>query len=150
MADQVQVTEVAVYVNYQLDESYTPSKLSIRAGTSFHDLREIRILDLKEASGWVMIPLIPPEYPYAPCLASFPPGLPEELDLCGSSADTLACRGLLKAFFIQLAVLNNHQNGRDTHLRQVNIYGPQQTGIRKADNQIGFSTVQFSQFATVR
>ena len=63
VADQVQVTEVAVYVDYKLDESYTPSKLSIRAGTSFHDLREIRILDLKEASGWVMIPLIPPEYP---------------------------------------------------------------------------------------
>lgn len=64
-AAQVQVTEIAVYMDYKLDESYTPSKLSIRAGTSFHDLREIRILDLKEASGWVMIPLIPPENPCA-------------------------------------------------------------------------------------
>ena len=68
----------------------------------------------------------------------------------GPALTASACRGPLKAFFIQLAVLNNHQNGRDTHLRQVNIYGPQQTGMRKADNQIGFSTVQFSQFATVR
>ena len=32
-----------------------------------------------------------------------------------------AGRECLKAFCMQLAVLSNHQNGRDTHIRQVHI-----------------------------
>ena len=31
--------QVAVYVDFKVDESYTPNKISIRAGNSFHDLR---------------------------------------------------------------------------------------------------------------
>ena len=30
----------------------------------------------------------------------------------------------LKAYFIQLAIISNHQNGRDTHIRQVQIFSP--------------------------
>jgi hypothetical protein len=33
------VQQVAVYVDFKVDESYTPNKISIRAGNSFHDLR---------------------------------------------------------------------------------------------------------------
>lgn len=31
--------EVRLYLDYKLDESYTPNKLSIRAGSSFQDLK---------------------------------------------------------------------------------------------------------------
>ena len=30
----------------------------------------------------------------------------------------------LRAYLVQLAVLSNHQNGRDTHVRQLKIFGP--------------------------
>jgi hypothetical protein len=30
---------VALYVDFKLDESYTPSKISIRAGDGFHNLK---------------------------------------------------------------------------------------------------------------
>ena len=60
---QVYVTEIAIRLDYKLDESYTPNRLSIRAGTSFHDLREIKIVTLDQVSGWVMIPLEPPDHP---------------------------------------------------------------------------------------
>ena len=33
------VKEVAIYLEYKQDESYTPSKISVRAGTYFHDLQ---------------------------------------------------------------------------------------------------------------
>ena len=66
---QVHVTEVAIRLDFKLDESYTPNRLSIRAGTSFHDLREIKIVTLNEVTGWVMIPLEPPDHPYVPCCA---------------------------------------------------------------------------------
>lgn len=29
---------ISLYVDYKLDESYTPSKVAVRAGTNFHDL----------------------------------------------------------------------------------------------------------------
>ena len=32
--------------------------------------------------------------------------------------------GPLQTFFIQLKVISMHQNGRDTHLRQLKILGP--------------------------
>ena len=38
---KMSIIEVAFYLDYNLDESYTPSKISIRAGTTFHDLREV-------------------------------------------------------------------------------------------------------------
>jgi hypothetical protein len=31
--------EVHLYVDYKSDESYTPSRLSIRAGSAYHDLK---------------------------------------------------------------------------------------------------------------
>ncbi len=37
---QVYLSEVALYTDYKLDESYTPTKLSIRVGNNFADLRE--------------------------------------------------------------------------------------------------------------
>ncbi len=30
----------------------------------------------------------------------------------------------IRAYLVQVAVLTNHQNGRDTHVRQIKIYGP--------------------------
>lgn len=66
--------------------------MSIRAGTSYHDLQEVKKLELTEPDGWVRIPL--------------------------QSADGRP----LRANMIQVAVLSNHQNGRDTHLRLIEIF----------------------------
>ena len=54
---KVSIIEVAFYLDYKLDESYTPKKLSIRAGTTFHDLVEIHVMELSEPTGWVSVPL---------------------------------------------------------------------------------------------
>ena len=37
---------VAIYVDYKLDESYTPSKISIKVGSDFNDLKEIEVSTL--------------------------------------------------------------------------------------------------------
>ena len=31
--------QIAIYTDYRQDESYTPSKIAIRAGSHFHDLQ---------------------------------------------------------------------------------------------------------------
>jgi hypothetical protein len=36
----------------------------------------------------------------------------------------LTASGVLKAFLVQISVLANHQNGKDTHLRGVRIFAP--------------------------
>ena len=36
----------------------------------------------------------------------------------------LALAACLRAFMVQIAVLANHENGRDSHIRQIKIFGP--------------------------
>lgn len=56
----------------------------------------------------------------------------------------------IRVFMIQLAVTSNHQNGRDTHMRQIKIHSPiEHSGV--GFEQFGrFSTVEFQQHATIR
>jgi len=44
-------------LDYKQDESYTPNKISLRAGTSFQDLQELQLFDLEEPQGWLYIKL---------------------------------------------------------------------------------------------
>ena len=51
---------------------------------------------------------------------------------------------------IQLAVLASHQNGRDTHLRQVKVFGPRIDVTRSADQPFSFANPEFFGFSQVR
>ncbi|KAF9406843.1 Anaphase-promoting complex subunit 10 [Podila epigama] len=79
---------------HKLDESYTPQIISIRGGTDFHDLKELVVLELDDLSGWTNITL---------------------QDAPGSGKPP-------QVFLLQLAVLANQQNGKDTHIRQLKIF----------------------------
>jgi anaphase-promoting complex subunit 10 len=56
----------------------------------------------------------------------------------------------LRAYFIQIAVLSNHQNGRDTHIRQIRIYGPHVDLARAMGHPLQYSTTEFQMFSCVR
>lgn len=115
------ISHIYIYTDYKLDESYTPSRISVRSGTHFNDLREIEMIDLSEPTGWVRVPVQGPQ-----------PGRP------------------LRAFMVQIAVISNHQNGRDTHMRQIKIHSPIE-GRCFALEQFGqFSTVDFLKYTTIR
>lgn len=45
------VNQIYIYTDYKLDESYTPSRISVRSGTHFNDLQEVEIIDLSEPTG---------------------------------------------------------------------------------------------------
>lgn len=60
------------------------------------------------------------------------------------------CSDYLKAYLVQLAVLANHQNGRDTHIRQIKIYGPRQDPLNALSQEVGFTTNEFSMCSSVR
>lgn len=88
------VVSLRLYVDFKKDESYTPKKISVRSGTTFHDLQDIQTYDMEEPSGWFDVPLE---------TASGKP---------------------LRTNLVQVAILENHQSGRDTHVRQIQIFGP--------------------------
>ena len=127
------VRDVCVYADYKLDESYTPNRISVRAGNHFQDLQEVELIDLNEPNGWVVIPL----------------------------KDANDCP--VRAFLIQVAVLSNHQNGRDTHIRQIKVHSPKESSDSMLDPNLGssssnqltlpnlnFTDVKLSQYSTIR
>lgn len=75
-------------------------------------------LEMVEPSGWIHIPL---------------------LDLVNNP---------IRTFMIQIAVLANHQNGRDTHMRQIKVYTPvEESSIGKFPR---CTTVDFMMYRTIR
>lgn len=49
--------EISLYVDFNLDESYTPEKISVRLGNGCNDLKEFKSVDLDKPSGWINIQL---------------------------------------------------------------------------------------------
>lgn len=100
-----------------------------------HTQQEVRCLELEEPSGWVSVPMH------------------MEDDGGASSNPNTAAAGqqpCMSAYLIQLAVLSNHQNGRDTHLRQVVVLGPRPDPMRLLGHGTDFTSDEFRLFATLR
>ena len=51
------IQQLSLYLDFALDESYTPKKLCLRAGATSHDLRDVMVVNLHEPTGWINIPL---------------------------------------------------------------------------------------------
>ncbi|KAF8726798.1 hypothetical protein HU200_019273 [Digitaria exilis] len=117
---KVQLQLVVLYVDFKLDESYTPSKISIRAGDGFHNLKEIKTVELAKPVGWVHISL--------------------------SGADPRET--FIHTFMLQIAVLSNHLNGRDTHVRQIKIFGPRPNPVPR--QPFHFISREFITYSTIR
>lgn len=100
---KTKISSIGICLDYKLDESYTPKKLSIRSGNTLHDLKEIQTLEIKEPQGIVTI----------------------ALDNTSNLSKTENGEKCIKTFFLQICIIAMHQNGRDTHVRQVKIYTPQ-------------------------
>ncbi|XP_057421983.1 anaphase-promoting complex subunit 10 [Lotus japonicus] len=117
---KVRLQLVVLYVDFKLDESYTPSKISIRAGDGFHNLKEIKSVELVKPSGWIYLSL--------------------------SGVDPRET--FVNTFMLQIAVLSNHLNGRDTHVRQIKVYGPRPNPIPHQPYQ--FTSREFITYSTIR
>nr|XP_043616947.1 anaphase-promoting complex subunit 10 [Erigeron canadensis] len=117
---KVKLQLVALYVDFNLDESYTPSRIAIRAGDGFHNLKEIKTVELVKPTGWVNIYL--------------------------SGSDPRDA--FVNTFMLQIGILSNHLNGRDTHVRQIKVYGPRPNPIPHQPFQ--FTSTEFITYSTLR
>ncbi|CUS08417.1 unnamed protein product [Tuber aestivum] len=94
-AKRVFVKKISMYLDFENDESYTPTRMSVFSGTGYHDLQEVTTMNFEQPSGWIDVPL---------------DGVHEEYV------------GQLRTFLIQVCIHANHQNGKDTHVRGLRIY----------------------------
>lgn len=92
---KVSLERISLFTNYNLDESYTPSKIKIMAGSSDGwDLSEVCTVNLNKPVGW------------------------SHIIFNGIRND-----GVLKCFMVKLIILANHQDGKDTHIRALKCFG---------------------------
>ncbi|KAH8677604.1 anaphase-promoting complex, subunit 10-domain-containing protein [Xylariales sp. PMI_506] len=93
---RVEIRMLRLYLDYELDESYTPTKIQICAGFGPNLTVPFTTLELNMPKGWIDVPI------------AGAGGGPDGHSLC--------------CWFIRVIVLENHQNGKDTHMRGVKVY----------------------------
>ncbi|KAG9347104.1 hypothetical protein JZ751_006031 [Albula glossodonta] len=216
------VKMLCIYADYKSDESYTPSKISVRVGNNFHNLQEIRQAQRSHTvarygmssdrasrpagvvgvtalapgpsvgrsdpkrtpelapDGWQrgvrgrdrsqnpppsrqphaapqLFRLTPQRYHCStsntPLIKTAPGDSSPQLEMVEPSGwihipllDLV--NSPIRTFMIQIAVLANHQNGRDTHMRQIKVYTPvEESSIGKYPR---CTTVDFMMYRTIR
>ncbi|PLW18245.1 hypothetical protein PCANC_01439 [Puccinia coronata f. sp. avenae] len=112
------VTQISIFVDVTLDDSYTPCKLSISLGTFKQDLQVVKIIELINPRGWHHIRLVDRE--------EEEPGDDEDSDDSDSGF-------VAKGHLFQVAILANHLNGKDTHIRCLKILGPRSQNKQRWD-----------------
>ena len=93
---RVEIRAIRFYVDYKNDESYTPTHIIFYAGTGNHDLIQFAEVPLTNPVGWQDVPIAN----------------------CGGGPDghSLCC------WIVQMHIKENHQNGKDTHIRGIKIF----------------------------
>ena len=104
----VNIVAIRMYLDFAQDESYTPTRLLLLAGTGYHDLIPFQTLAFEQPKGWI------------------------DVDLSGVGGGKN--RDELRCFLLQVKVLENHQNGKDTHIRGLKIYARDDKASRDADD----------------
>lgn len=112
------IVYVALYLDFQLDESYTPKTLSIETGMTSQDLNSApqnRKIELVDPVGWSVIAVH---------------GSPDPLTAEGETTT-------VKTHLIRINILSMHQNGRDTHIRRLAVFAERTRPplIQVADNR---------------
>lgn len=114
-----QIEAVCVYLNHTRDESYTPMRIKVCAGTHEGDMTEVSVVDVDQPVGWVLLELgerVSDDQHIAivdaDCASAWI--AEDDMDACEHVWVTT-----LEVVFVQ-----NHHSGRDCHVRGMRILGP--------------------------
>lgn len=118
----VSIVRMRIYLDYLSDESYTPTKIQFLAGMGVHDLLEFAEMSFEQPTGWIDVDFTkvgPPRgHHHQPFTTVHGNGGSEDDD----DEDDELSPPVLRAFLVQVRILENHQNGKDTHLRAVQLF----------------------------
>ncbi|KAB8069107.1 galactose-binding domain-like protein [Aspergillus leporis] len=148
----VAVVKIRVYLDFDMDESYTPTKMTFLAGMGSNDLVEFATWEGEGPCGWVNVPLEGvggrnegwvrrkrrtrprksgkgksawPDYMFSDTenAAEFGLAAYDDDDSADENDEDDPYAGsVLKAMVIQMRVIENHQNGKDTHVRGFQVF----------------------------
>ncbi|KAL1953225.1 hypothetical protein VTO42DRAFT_3367 [Malbranchea cinnamomea] len=138
---RVAIVRMRVYLDFELDESYTPTKMVFLAGMGGNDLVEFATWQGESPCGWVDINLEGVGGRYArPRKRKHRGKKSETTDDDEGRADKISddddqdsyeedididdpsAGNVLKAMVIQVRICENHQNGKDTHVRGFQVF----------------------------
>ncbi|KAF8518473.1 anaphase-promoting complex subunit 10 [Gautieria morchelliformis] len=121
---KVAIQKIALHLSFKSDDSYTPATLCVRAGTGLSDLQDVRLVTFEKPNGWLLfdVYLEPTEEG-----DGFKP---------------------LHAYVLQVVVVSNHMNGKDTHVRGLQIFGPSERV--EDDDPFPFRSQLFKRYETIR
>ena len=135
---RVRVRRLRVHVDFARDESYTPTRMAFAAGTGEYDLVEFAEWRGEAPTGWVEVDL-------RGCgggrrggarmrgmvvWGGAEDGAEEEEEREEEEDDGLEGHGVLSCMCVQIRVLENHQNGKDTHIRGVQLFAQDETAAK--------------------
>jgi len=118
------VQKLAINLNILADDSYTPIKLLIRAGTSLYDLQDVKTVTMDRPTGWITFDV---------------------------GAERLGKDGYrpLNVYAVQIVIAANHMNGKDTHVRGLKVLGAKEAILRD-DDMLPFTSQEFKMHEFVR
>jgi anaphase-promoting complex subunit 10 len=99
----VAIAGMRIYLSFDDDESYTPTLIRFAAGTGYHDLQEFSVMRFEKPNGWINV----------------------EWEGVGEGDDEV-----LRCMLVQVRICENHQNGKDTHLRGLQIFARDKSAAR--------------------
>lgn len=158
----VSIVKIRIYLDFKLDESYTPTKIKFFAGMSEGGLVEFANWDVEESldpetgepsssiekvRGWIEIPLKgvggrdPRYYELREARkARAYEKRQQHMAIAGTSAmdiedeedeDDLEPGDVLRAMLVQVRIIENHQNGKDTHVRGFQVFAKDETSVKE-------------------
>ncbi|CDU23311.1 related to anaphase promoting complex subunit 10 [Sporisorium scitamineum] len=138
------VTHLSIFLDVKQDDSYTPTKIAIKAGTNYHDLMLVRQRTFDAPQGWKHFSMTPGSVDAATNEEDAEERGEDEEDDDVQDAGMDVVNGLvgrgndgdsddeeeeggtegIRVWLIQVCILANHLNGKDTHIRRLVVFGP--------------------------
>ncbi|RMZ89990.1 hypothetical protein DV736_g2789, partial [Chaetothyriales sp. CBS 134916] len=127
----VAIVKMRVYLDFELDESYTPTKIKFFAGMSegglveFGSWQVMEMIDpetgearstVEDVKGWIDVSLKGVGGRESRYHEAVDESMGEDIDEKRASGD------VLKAMVVQVRICENHQNGKDTHVRGFQVF----------------------------
>lgn len=149
------VSHISVYLDVKQDDSYTPTRIAIKAGTNYHDLTLVRQRSFDSPQGWKHFNMTPgsvdastneedetqqeeeveedEEEDEEPEDGGIRSGMDADDDAEEGEDDQDDGEGI-KVWLLQVCILANHLNGKDTHIRRLIVFGPQSSSTSAANS----------------
>jgi len=118
---KTKVSEIGLLLDSKTDESYTPQIISIRGGIYLQNLKEIIKIELSDPIGYVIVPL-------------------------KTKIDEKEEQNFVYTMNIQIAILQMFHQGKDTHIRQVKIFGVKDGNDKMSSVESGSYFSNLNQF----